>query len=158
MTRVEERACHKAAMVAERLGGLAHRAFEERCARLAVLVDGGPTTAIPDWLTGGPVLSNAMEQSISRWIEGGMPLPEMPSRRTDKRLTAAPLRALSTAAAEVLGCGKRVTLLLAAAAHSPDEDVEPAARGAVAALMQEHKERLLGAVNRHLVAAGRAPV
>lgn len=148
----------QAAAVAARLGGLGHRAFEERCSRLTLLVGGGQAGAIRDWLTGGPVLSNAMERSIARWIEGGMPLPEMPSRRTDKRLAAAPLCALSTAAAEVLGGGKRLTLLLAAAAHSPDEDVEPAARGAVAALMQEHKERLLGAVNRHLVAAGRAPV
>ena len=145
-------------IVAERLGGLGHRGFEERCARLAALVGGGPASAIREWLAGGPVPNDAVERRISRWMDAGMPLPHMPWRSTDRRLATAPLCALSTATAEVLGGGKRVTLLLAAAAHSADEDVEPAARGAVAALMQVHKERLLGAVNMHLIAAGRQPV
>jgi hypothetical protein len=153
-----ERRDLQAVAVAERLGGPGHRAFDERCTRLAALVGGAPAAAIRNWLTGRPVLNDATGRGISRWIEAGMPLPEVPSRRTDKRLAAAPLCALSTAAAGVLGGGKRVTLLLAAAAHSTDADVEPAARRAVAALMQEHKERLLEAVNRHLMVAGRSPV
>lgn len=84
--------------------------------------------------------------------------PAPPFRRTDRRLAKAPFDVLGIAAARTLGCGNRISLLLAAAGSGAGTEVQRLSRQAVASLLQVHKERLLEAVNLALLEAGRPPV
>lgn len=81
--------------------------------------------------------------------------PEPPFRRTGRRLNKAPCDALAIAAARILGCGNRTSLLLAATGAGAGPDVPHLSRQAVASLRLVHQERLLEAVNLALLEAGR---
>lgn len=82
--------------------------------------------------------------------------PKPAHRRTGRRLAKAPADVLAAAAAQVLGAGNRTALLLAAAAGTSTAGLQP--ERAINGLLQEHKERLLDAVNLSLIATGRLPV
>jgi len=73
-------------------------------------------------------------------------------------LDKAPFDVLGIAAARTLGCGNRISLLLAAAGSGAGTEVQRLSRQAIASLLQVHKERLLEAVNLALLEAGRPPV
>lgn len=84
----------------------------------------------------------------SRPSDARSPLPSY--QQTSERLAKVPLEALSTAAGRVLGDRNKASLLLAAAACANGGETERCARGAVQALLQPHKERLLNAANQVL--------